>query len=171
MRLSRAARESAISYRSRRTCGSPALACGACRYSDGSMSSPPVSTNPPTPSTGRAGGLGVFLVHATARHAANDLRSVSDENERLIHRVAPVAGLDARSVSYTRAGVVRYERGMFDSFRQSLEDLMNRATPPEERREITARMRATLVQAKAAVHEMRDALEKSRARLTLEERE
>jgi hypothetical protein len=60
---------------------------------------------------------------------------------------------------------------MFDSFRQSLEDLMNRATPPEERREITARMRATLVQAKAAVHEMRDALEKTRGRLTLEERE
>lgn len=67
--------------------------------------------------------------------------------------------------------MVRYERGMFDSFRQSLEDLMNRATPPEERREIVVRMRATLVQAKAAVHEMRDALEKTRARLALEERE
>jgi len=60
---------------------------------------------------------------------------------------------------------------MFDGFRQSLEDLMNRATPPEERREIVARMRTTLVQAKAAVHEMRDALEKTRARLALEERE
>jgi hypothetical protein len=60
---------------------------------------------------------------------------------------------------------------MFDSFRQSLEDLMNRATPPEERREIVVRMRSTLVQAKAAVHEMRDALEKTRARLAMEERE
>ena len=60
---------------------------------------------------------------------------------------------------------------MFDSFRQSLEDLMNRATPPEERREIAVRMRATLVQAKSGVHDMRDALSKARVQLAAEERE
>lgn len=60
---------------------------------------------------------------------------------------------------------------MFDAFRQSLEDLINRATPPEERRAAVARMRDTLVQAKAGVHDLRDALEKSRKRAEVEERE
>lgn len=60
---------------------------------------------------------------------------------------------------------------MFDAFRQSLEDLINRATPPEERRTIVARMRDTLVQAKAGVHDLHDALQKSRQRLVAEERE
>lgn len=64
-----------------------------------------------------------------------------------------------------------YRSLVFDSFRQSLEDLINRATPPEERRAAVARMRDTLVQAKAGVHDLRDALEKSRKRAEVEERE
>lgn len=60
---------------------------------------------------------------------------------------------------------------VFDAFRQSLEDLINRATPPEERRLIVSRMRDTLVQAKAAANELRDALAKARQRLAAEERE
>jgi hypothetical protein len=60
---------------------------------------------------------------------------------------------------------------IFESFRRSLEDLMSRATPPEERRAIVARMRDTLVQAKVGLEEMREGLAKSRARLAAEERE
>ncbi len=60
---------------------------------------------------------------------------------------------------------------VFDSFRKSLEDLMNRATPPEERRTIVARMRDTLVQAKASLNDLRDGLSKTRRQLELEERE
>ena len=60
---------------------------------------------------------------------------------------------------------------MFDSFRKSLEDLMNRATPPEERRTIVARMRDTLIQAKASLNDLRDGLAKTRRQLEIEERE
>ena len=60
---------------------------------------------------------------------------------------------------------------MFDRFRQSLEDLMNRATPPQERREILHRMRDTLVQAKVGIEEMREALDRARQRLEIERRE
>ena len=60
---------------------------------------------------------------------------------------------------------------MFDRFRQSLEDLMNRATPPQERREILHRMRDTLVQAKVGVEEMREALARAKHRLEQERRE
>jgi hypothetical protein len=59
----------------------------------------------------------------------------------------------------------------FDSFRRSLEDLINRATPPEDRHTIAARMRDTLVQAKMGLEDMRAGLTKSRERLALEERE
>ena len=60
---------------------------------------------------------------------------------------------------------------MFDSFRKSLEDLMNRATPPEERRTIVARMRDTLIQAKASLNDLRAGLAKTRRQLEVEERE
>lgn len=63
------------------------------------------------------------------------------------------------------------EPRVFDSFRKSLEDLVNRATPPEERRVIVSRMRETLVQAKVGVQEMRESLERSRQRLEHERRE
>jgi hypothetical protein len=59
----------------------------------------------------------------------------------------------------------------FDNFRKSLEDLMNRATPPADRREIASSMRDTLIQAKMGLSEMRDSLEKARKRLTIEEKE
>jgi hypothetical protein len=60
---------------------------------------------------------------------------------------------------------------VFDTFRKSLEDLMNRATPPEERRTIVSRMRDTLVQAKAALQELRTGLAKTQRQLESEERE
>lgn len=48
---------------------------------------------------------------------------------------------------------------------------MSRATPPEERRVIVARMKDTLVQARVGLDDLRTALAKSRARLAAEERE
>jgi len=60
---------------------------------------------------------------------------------------------------------------VFENLRKSLDDLLSRATPPEERREIVSRMRDTLVQAKMGLQDLRDALEKSRRRLDVEKRE
>jgi hypothetical protein len=48
---------------------------------------------------------------------------------------------------------------------------MNRATPPDDRRDIARRMRETLVTAKMGLAEMRESLERDRKRLVVEERE
>jgi len=60
---------------------------------------------------------------------------------------------------------------VFDGFRRSFDDLLSRATRPEERRAVVARMKDTLVQAKVGLEDMRDGLEKARRRLAQEERE
>ena len=60
---------------------------------------------------------------------------------------------------------------VFDSFRSSFDDLIARATKPEERRSIAARMKDTLVQARMGLDDMRDSLKKAQQRLVLEERE
>jgi hypothetical protein len=60
---------------------------------------------------------------------------------------------------------------VFEGFRRSFDDLLTRATRPEERRLVASRMRDTLVQAKAGLNDLRDALEKERFRLKTEERE
>ena len=60
---------------------------------------------------------------------------------------------------------------MFENLRKSLDDLLSRSTPPEERRQIVSRMRDTLVQAKVGLQDLRDGLEKSRQRLQAEQRE
>lgn len=60
---------------------------------------------------------------------------------------------------------------MFDSFRQSLNDLMDRATPPEERRAVLTRMKQTLVQARMGLDDLRAGLTITRQRLDAETRE
>lgn len=60
---------------------------------------------------------------------------------------------------------------MFDSFRQSLNDLMDRATPPEERRAVLTRMKQTLVQARMGVDDLRTGVATARQRLDAETRE
>jgi hypothetical protein len=60
---------------------------------------------------------------------------------------------------------------VFDGFRRSFDELLTRATRPEERRLVASRMRETLVQAKAGLGDLRDALDKARQRLKVEERE
>ncbi len=60
---------------------------------------------------------------------------------------------------------------MFENVRKSLNELLERATPPEDRREVASRMRDTIVQAKMGVHDLRDALELARKRLVVEAHE
>jgi hypothetical protein len=59
----------------------------------------------------------------------------------------------------------------FDDLKKKLEDLMDRATPPQDRREAASQMRDTLVQAKMGLSEMQASLDKDRQRLQIEERE
>jgi hypothetical protein len=60
---------------------------------------------------------------------------------------------------------------MFESFRQTLRDLMDRATPPEERRAGLARMKDTLVTARLGVDDLRRGVTVTRQRLDAERRE
>ena len=60
---------------------------------------------------------------------------------------------------------------MFEHFRQSLRDLMDRSTPPEERRAGLAQMKQTLVQARMGLDDLRGGLEHTRQRLAAEQRE
>ncbi|HEY4305570.1 MAG TPA: hypothetical protein VGM82_13945 [Gemmatimonadaceae bacterium] len=60
---------------------------------------------------------------------------------------------------------------VFDNFRSSFDDLLARATKPEERRSIAARMKDTLVQARVGLDDLRDGLKKAEQRLVLEEKE
>jgi hypothetical protein len=60
---------------------------------------------------------------------------------------------------------------MFESFRQTLRDLMDRATPPEERRAGLARMKQTLVTARLGLDDLRAGVAATRKRLEAEQRE
>src|SRR3954462_99797 len=60
---------------------------------------------------------------------------------------------------------------MFESFRQSLRDLMDRSTTPEARRAGLAQMKQTLVQARMGLDDLRGGIEQTRKRLAAEERE
>lgn len=60
---------------------------------------------------------------------------------------------------------------VFDGFRRSFDELLTRATRPEERRLVASRMKETLVQARMGLDDLRTGLDKTRARLAGEERE
>jgi hypothetical protein len=60
---------------------------------------------------------------------------------------------------------------MFESFRQAIRDLMDRATPPEERRAGLARMKQTLVTARMGLDDLRGGIALTRQRLQSELRE
>ena len=60
---------------------------------------------------------------------------------------------------------------MFESFRQSLNDILDRATPPEERRAVLTRMKQTLVQARMGLDDLRGGAAVTRQRLDVETRE
>lgn len=59
----------------------------------------------------------------------------------------------------------------FEGFRRSFDELLSRATRPEERRAIASRMKETLVQARLGLDDLREGLAKARQRLANEERE
>jgi hypothetical protein len=60
---------------------------------------------------------------------------------------------------------------MFDHFRQSLRDLMDRSTPPEERRAGLAQMKETLVRARMGLDDLRAGIDATRKRLASEQHE
>jgi hypothetical protein len=60
---------------------------------------------------------------------------------------------------------------VFENLRRSLNELLERATKPEDRREALSRMKDTLVRAKLGLDDLRTALEQSRVRLAAEQRE
>lgn len=60
---------------------------------------------------------------------------------------------------------------MFENFRQALDALLSRGTPPEDRRALLSHMRDTLVRAKAGVEDLRDGVRQARHRLETEKRE
>lgn len=60
---------------------------------------------------------------------------------------------------------------MFEQLRRSLNDLLERATKPEDRREVVSRMKGTLVQARLGLDDLRDALAVSRRKLEKERQE
>jgi len=76
-----------------------------------------------------------------------------------------------RSVSYTTRSLLANRTMVFDNLRRSFDELISRATKPEERRPIAARMKDTLIQARLGLDDMRSALDRARKQLTLEERE
>ncbi|MEO7086667.1 MAG: hypothetical protein ABI442_21460 [Gemmatimonadaceae bacterium] len=60
---------------------------------------------------------------------------------------------------------------VFDGLRQSFDELLQRATKPEERRAVASRMKETLVQARVGLDDLREGLEKAKQRLAAETRE
>lgn len=65
----------------------------------------------------------------------------------------------------------RLRRIVFEQFRRSLDELLQRATKPEDRRVVMMRMKSTIVQARMGVDDLRDALAQSRRKLEKEEQE
>jgi hypothetical protein len=80
-------------------------------------------------------------------------------------------GAASRTAASVLPGLVRSRPRMFDSFRQALRDLMDRATPPEERRAGLARMKQTLVTARLGLDDLRGGVAITRQRLEVERRE
>ena len=76
------------------------------------------------------------------------------------------------SIYIVHRNILPSQRTMvFDGIRKSFDELVSRATRPEERRAVAARMRDTLVQAKVGLTELRDGLEKTRQRMLAETQE
>lgn len=62
-------------------------------------------------------------------------------------------------------------QSVFEQIRRGFSDLLDRATRPEDRREIVARMKDTLVQARIGLDDLRDALQKTQRKLDMERKE
>ena len=62
-------------------------------------------------------------------------------------------------------GTLKVLSSVFENLRRSLDEMLARATRPEDRRLIMARMKGTLVQARLGVDDLRDALAQTRRKL------
>jgi hypothetical protein len=60
---------------------------------------------------------------------------------------------------------------VFENLRRTLDELLERAVKPEDRRLVVMRMKGALVQARLGLDDLRDALDASRRKLETEERE
>jgi hypothetical protein len=60
---------------------------------------------------------------------------------------------------------------VFENLRRSLDEMLARATKPEDRRLIMVRMKGTLVQARLGVDDLKSALEETRRKLAVQQRE
>jgi len=60
---------------------------------------------------------------------------------------------------------------VFEQLRRSLNELLERATKPEDRRAVLTRMKSTLVQVQLGVNDLRDGLQRTRRKLEAEQRE
>jgi hypothetical protein len=60
---------------------------------------------------------------------------------------------------------------VFEELRRSLDELLQRATKPEDRRSVLARMKSTVVQAQIGVDDLRNALEFAQKKLAVEHNE
>src|SRR5450759_3837398 len=134
------------------------------------------------PQTGRMERIGVRCIRSHAQHAADGLRRGGDGDggetrhwgiglrgrEWLLY---PKRWRSAAPAPYASANSCAARPSMFESFRQSLNDLMDRATPPEERRAVLTRMKQTLVQARMGLDDLRGGVAITRQRLEVEVRE
>lgn len=62
-------------------------------------------------------------------------------------------------------------RTVFEQIRRSLNEILERATKPEDRRLVVTRMKQTLVQARMSIDEMRDGIGSTQRKLERENRE
>lgn len=131
---------------------------------------------------GRMQGIGVGGIAPHAKHATDQFRRGGNSNSRTTRH--EVSGCERESGACILSVRVRRlqppdapanrrgsETRMFDSFRQSLNDLMDRATPPEERRAVLTRMKQTLVQARMGLDDLRGGVAITRQRLDAEGKE
>jgi hypothetical protein len=96
---------------------------------------------------------------------------VTIANGREVIREDAVAMPWTRSVSYTPTLSQANTPMVFDGLRQSFDELLQRATKPEERRLVASRMKETLVQARMGLDDLREGLEKAKVRLAAETKE
>ena len=68
-------------------------------------------------------------------------------------------------------GTLKVLSSVFENLRRSLDEMLARATRPEDRRLIMARMKGTLVQARLGVDDLKDALAQTRRKLEHEQKE
>ena len=79
--------------------------------------------------------------------------------------------LPASRVPDAQPTILSSRARMFEELKQRMRDLIDRATSPADRRTMIAMMRDAVVEAKVSVREMRDQLEGTRRRLTIERKE